>query len=122
MRNKCKIINVQRNDKAFMVYLLHGARYDVYNHHVCMVSVVCDVCVYAGWRCMRVCELECGCDLTSYCDINKLLGNINCICFLTNFIFAIFHYYVHISFRFSTFIYKNLVVYVNNNDFIDDLC
>ena len=36
------------------------------------------------------------------------------IFFLANFIFAIFHYYVHISFRFSTYIYKNLVVYVKN--------
>ena len=33
---------------------------------------------------------------------------------LANFIFALFHYYVHICFRFSTYIYNNLVVYVHN--------
>ena len=41
-------------------------------------------------------------------------GNITKTFFLANLIFALFHYYVHISFRFSTYIYKNLVVYVNN--------
>ena len=31
-----------------------------------------------------------------------------------NLFFKNFHYYVHSSFRFSTYIYKNLFVYVNN--------
>jgi len=31
MRDKCKIISVQRKDKAFMIYLLRAVCYDVYN-------------------------------------------------------------------------------------------
>ena len=30
MRDKCKIINVQRKDNVFMVYTLRVVRYDVY--------------------------------------------------------------------------------------------